>query len=313
MSDAAEILEQAVAIVRRRAVVRSYDLARDLGMSRAEVEELLMSTVEAGELIACKVESPEYGAALEYRLAMVGGGTLKTTSYHSEPSKKRPPTPLTPEQLAPLGTATIAIESSYGTEDGKTGRSATQRISIPLTKGMLMTNTDKIKAAFEKHGPMTTRQLGKRVDVPFISVFVSQHAKPGGPFVKLGGKKFSYIYGLPGQKLPKGDGVDIDAVHATTRTKSGKTKGKKAPGSKRRGVKAARKRAQVLARVQARLAAKAAAEAAARAAPGSFRPAITNDGAILLTGAAKAGELNRGEARELTEFLLRVNDTGARA
>ena len=44
-----------------------------------------------------------------------------------------------------------------------------------------------------------------------------------------------------------------------------------------------------------------------------FRPAITADGALLLIGQEKAGELNRGETRVLAEFLRRVDRTGVRA
>jgi len=66
-------------------------------------------------------------------------------------------------------------------------------------------------------------------------------------------------------------------------------------------------------RADARRAAKFARQETAARAAGSFRPAITADGALLLIGVADAGELNSAETRVLADFLARVDRSGARA
>jgi hypothetical protein len=285
------LVDDAKALILERGTIRSSAIAEMLDCTPANVHELLRPCVESGELIACGVEVGGE-KLIDYRHSVAGKGRLAGHNFHSDPVAKRPPTPVRESAPTPA-----PIEQPK--------------------EAKKMTNTDKIVAALKEHGPATTRQLRERgVKTSNLGGHCAQLVGYK-TLVRLGGGARSSIWGLPGQKLsdhnPEGGGVDMDARTPRKAEKKKPAAAGRGKGKARKGTKARRKRAAVLARVEAKLAREAREAAARQPAADMFRPAITHDGAITLTGAVKPGELNRAEARVLTEFLVRMRDAGVRA
>lgn len=163
-----------------------------------------------------------------------------------------------------------------------------------------MNLVDRIKAALEKHGPMTVPQLRAHVDHPHVPTYLSQLAKRDA-LVRLGGGHKSTVWGLPGQKAPEA------SPGTPTKPKAKRAGGGGAAMRRKRRVKRTSRISVAAARAAGIKAAKTRAANAARAAAGTFRPAIASDGALLLLGAATAGELNRGETRVLVDFIRRLD------
>jgi hypothetical protein len=166
---------------------------------------------------------------------------------------------------------------------------------------------------------MRTINLRKHVGGASLSLQCRDLEK-AGKVARLGGLgPKSTIWGLPGQKLPAaGEGVDMDA--ATPRAKKKVAKRKKAVGGgatvRRKYKKRQPRELSIVPGISAteRLEAKLGRRLeVAKVVAGRFRPAIAHDGALLLSGAAQAGELNSAETRVLVAFLLRLDRTGARA
>ncbi len=169
---------------------------------------------------------------------------------------------------------------------------------------------ERVLASFKEHGPMTAGQLRKHVDVAWVAVACAKAARDGA-LVRLGGSAHRSIYGLPGQKLPKGDAGAVTAAPAKPK-KASKAAAKKRSAPVREVQRKTARKVQKPVSASVREAAK---EAKRFPSPGdevrSFRAAIASDGAMIFLGAA-AGvfELNRVEARRLVEFV-RTLDAGA--
>ena len=159
---------------------------------------------------------------------------------------------------------------------------------------------DKIVAAL-KRGPMKTRALHAVIGGggAYLSTTLSKlAAEKAIERVGFG------TYGLPGTKA--------DDAPQPRRLPKKRTGGGRRMQRKRKADKGATARkAWTTRRAAAR--SESAALAGLKVLANGFRPAITADGALLLIGQEKAGELNRGETRVLAEFLRRVDRTGVRA
>jgi hypothetical protein len=167
---------------------------------------------------------------------------------------------------------------------------------------------ERVLASFEKHGPMTTGQLRKHVDVAWVAVACAKAARDGA-LVRLGGGAHSSIYGLPGQKLPKGETAAAASAPAKPRKAGKAAAGKRSAPVRKVQRKTARKAQKTVSRPPARPAgSRLRMENAALRAPcadaASFRTAIASDGAMIFLGAAAGPfELTRPESRALIEFV----------
>ncbi len=279
------LAERAIALIRKRGTARDNDLAAALGTGEWEIAAALTPHCASGELVCCRVNLGDKGDVNEYRPA--GGGPPPGRARHPP---TRPPRP--EPDLAAAAAATVR---------------APHRTVPPQhnTEGATMSVFERILDAYKKHGPMTTRQLRAHVDVAWGSVACSQLAK-AHKLIRLGGGAHSSIYGLPGQKLPKGDGAAVAEPK-----KAPKAKPKKRSAPVRKVQRKTAKKAQKT--VSAAVPAARPAERHLRMAyadAGAFRTAIASDGAMIFLG-AKAGafELDRGETRAVIEFV-RTLDRG---
>jgi len=208
------LVARTLELLRREGDMRAVEIAAALddGGAPVKILDLLQSLVDDGRVFAVSIETAE-GKFRGYRLAAAGGADRQPGAAQAKPVRQ----------------IVLAKRETVFGADPAPGAA----INLVLKKEIAtMSIADKCEAAFKKHGPMTTRQLGAYVNDVGRSAIMSQCAK-AGRVVILGGKKFNFIYGLPGQKLPAaGEGVDIDAAHAGRGKKRAK-KGK--PPSKRTG------------------------------------------------------------------------------
>lgn len=160
-------VERALDYIKRSRSSRTPELATLLRMAPADVDALLEPERAKGVLIACQVELAGGAKVIEYRLSTSGGHTHAYGRSHFT-----------------YGTAAQALARAAQPETGET--------HMPLV--------GRIKAAFEKHGPMTTRELRAHVDHDNVAVYCSQLADRG-VLGRLGGGHGSTIYGLPTQSL----------------------------------------------------------------------------------------------------------------
>lgn len=274
MSEA--LVAQALELIAKRGTLRSPAIAEALDVTVANVHALLAPAVAAGKLIACSVQVVDWGQITEYRLSTIGGGALPTFTGKTG----RPPSSAKPEKHEiPFGRPSVTPRQPMpAAAAAQQLREQEERVS----------NVDKVKKAFQEHGPMTLGDLRKHVKIEKLAVLLSNGLSRGA-FERIAGKRPNIIYGLPGQKAPAG------AAAAAPKKATGG--GTRVP----RKAKAARKPRRIHEVL------------VPRAKANGFRPAITADGALLLTGAERSGELNGAETRVLAEFLLRMNAAGVRA
>lgn len=302
--------EEAFAIVKRVGLtVRSAYIAEELDCTADNVHELLAPRVLRGELISCNVVvGGEHFK--DYRLAVALGGSAPEIvmtgrqpqppkvpihvlgKSDGEPEAQRPPRTVAPRTLP------FKAESTTVRTAGAFDRSLMHDTTFkPKKENSTMATVEKIAAAFKAHGPMTTRELRKHMGGESVSVLVATC----GRFKKLGGEKFNFVWGLPDQKLSDRQEPEQERAPAQPAKKPRRT-------PKRKNVKTRKKRAAKIARAEAaaaRLAAKQRAQVLA------FRPALTVDGVIQLTGQARPGELSGPEVRVLRGFLDRLDGAGA--
>lgn len=91
-------VNDAVALIRKRGVMRSYEIEEALGCK--SIAATLAPRVADGTLVVCKVERPGLRACNEYRMSVAGGGRL--TARNGDLCLKRLPaaTPRADETLA---------------------------------------------------------------------------------------------------------------------------------------------------------------------------------------------------------------------
>lgn len=294
-----QLVADAKALILDRGTIRSGAIAELLGCAPAAVHRLLQPAVDSGELIACAVEAG--GEKLvEYRYSAAGSGMVRPafSPYRSAPEMKKPPTP--------VRGVFYKKETVFGADPAPGGAMSpllTRAAFIP-PKEPKVNNTTKIVKALKKRGPLTVPELRKYMDIKRLAIIVAQ-LRAHGTLKRLGGGAHSSIYGLPGQVLEDRD----KALGAAPKVRQVQPP-KKAAG----GAKAPRKYKKRKARNSSpAVEDRQPVLRAARIVAGRFRPAIACDGALLLTGAVEAFELNSAETRVLADFLARVDRTGVRA
>lgn len=298
----AGLAQRAIALIASGKAIRDDRLAWELDTDMATICAALAPACASGALVSCKIERVGSTPVNEYRLS--AAGPRKADDSHL----KKPPTP----PAAVLAAAKAAPVSPPR-------KSAPPQ---PSTEGDTMSAVERILAAFEKHGPMTVKEARKHADVAWIGVTCAQFARKG-KLVRLGGGPKSSIYGLPGQKLPKGESAAA-ATAPARRKKATKVKHKKrsAPVRKvQRKTAPSARRPRVLIKPEKDFRATPPAGGHLRIGhadlgkqyadgPAGFRTAIASDGAMLFLGAAAGPfELTRPESRALIEFV-RTLDAG---
>lgn len=262
---------RALALITSGKAVRDDRLARELDTDMATVSAALAPACASGALVSCKIERIGSTPVNEYRVS--AAGPRKADDSHL----KKPPTP----PAAVLAAAKAAPVSTPR-------KSAPPQ---PSTEGDTMSAVERILAAFEKHGPMTVKEARKHADVAWIGVTCAQFARKG-KLVRLGGGPKSSIYGLPGQKLPKGDG---GAVAPNMK--------KPKPAKKRRKtLRKSQRNTATSARPDPNAALRAQVDAALKEA---HRWALTSDGAFVLLGTDT--EIHRPAARALVAFVRELD------
>lgn len=282
------VARRAFALITSGKATRDDQLARALDSDTATIAAALAPECASGALVSCRIDRVGSTPVNEYRVS--AAGPRKADESHL----KKPPTPpervLAAAKAAPVPAPHRSVPLQHNAGD------ATMSVS------------ERILAAYKKHGPMTTRQLSEHVDAAWVSITCSQLAKQG-KLVRLGGGAHSTIYGLPGQKLPKGDAV---ATAPAKPKKAAKVAAKKRSKTKR---KVQRNTATSAARpagphLRIRNAELRLGNAGAGKQFSTFRTAIASDGAMIFLGAAAGPfELTRPESRALIEFV-RTLDAG---
>ena len=278
------LADRALALIKKRGTMRSNQLAGGLGSDEAAVDVALAPHCASGELVRCSVTLIGKGAVNEYRISAAGPRKA------DDSDQKKPPTP--PEAV--LAAAAAAPEAAQP-------RTTPHQ---PSDEGETMSVHERILAAYKKHGPMTTRQLRKYVDVSWVSVACGQAATQGA-LVRLGGGARSTIYGLPGQKLPTGREPAAPAKPKKARKAAAKKRSAPVRKVQRKTAKKVQKTVLPPRQPAGRhLRTEHADLRPQRADAGAFRTAIASDGAMIFLGAAAgAFELNRVESRALIEFV----------
>lgn len=302
---------RAIALIKKRGALRDNQLAAALGSDEASVAAALAPYCDSGELVSCTVNLVGKGEVNEYRIS--AAGPRKTDDSHL----KKPPTP--PEQVLAAARA-APVPPPHRSVSPRHSSAPTQ----PSTGETTMTDVERILAAFKKHGPMTVKQARKYADVSWIGVCCPQLARKG-KLVRLGGGPKSSIYGLPGQKPPKGDAGAVATVDTAAKPKRAYKRrapvrkvqktvlSAKRPRVARKAPKLRKVRADLRAPRAGRLLVKRETDFAATPGAGAFRAAIASDGAMIFLGAAAGQfELTRAESRAVIEFV-RTLDAGAAA
>lgn len=289
--------DDALALVRERAEIRSSAIAELLGCTVENVHEMLRPAVEARELVACDVEAG--GEKLkDYRVAVAAGGQARDIFYAGRPPAK------------PRVTTFAFGRGDVQEPRPRPAPTVAPKPSKEETPAMNQKD-EMIVAALKARGPMNGAQL--REQFKYLRV-----AKVMGALVKAGHvvtlDNQESVFGVKGQKLT--DWKDLqDGVPAGADKPRKKPAPKKRAGAKRKkaGKKAGSAAARKAWKTRRAAAAAATQEAATPASAGAFRPAYASDGVLLLIGQEKPGELNRKEARSLTAFLRQLDEAGALA
>jgi hypothetical protein len=175
--------ERAIAIVSRAKQIRSDALAAELGLAACVVEAMLEPARADGRLVACSVVL-EGVSLVEYRISTSGGHThlYGRTDRRLKPTPYWNPRPESEPLPAPASPASAPEHAEDQREIATVGIA------------------EKIKAAFEQHGPMTSRQLAAHVEHDKLSELCWRLWK-SEELRQLGGARGSFIYGLPTQTL----------------------------------------------------------------------------------------------------------------
>lgn len=301
-------LEHAIGLIAKRGALRTPALAEALGIGEAALDAMLEPASRDGRLTTCTVEAGGR-RVIEYRCSASGGryDPIWRKGLHQERRAK--------------GELLFKREETFGTEppaiEHTPIRAEPAGTFTPKGDPAVTTLIERAQALFKKHGPMTKREIAA-LDAAIADKIAELCA--GAHLGRLGGKTAGVIYGLPDQQLAdRRSGEPASAPKQTADRAPRHLHRKKAP---KKAAKAPRKRrvkrlGSALARAAARKAWKtrrAVVVVSPEAPPaGAFRPAIAFDGALLLTGAATPGELNRAEARLLAEFIVRMHKGGVEA
>jgi hypothetical protein len=315
------MLEQALAVIKKQGAMRTSALALALRFegSDEDLDELLRPCIASGQLVACGVTvGPDELRTIEYRTSVNAGGRTQADwiPHRSKAERARDQEAARRRNHNHLF---LKPERTYGADQPSDVTATLARVagvSVPaLAHAESRENppvnlVERIKAAFEKHGPMTVPQLRAHVDHPHMPTTLSQLAERG-TLARLGGGKRSTIWGLPGQKTPAAatpDALERGAeLGRVKKPKQAKRAGEGSVAMRRKRMKRTSRISAAVAKAAGIKAAKTRAENAARAAAVAFRPAIAADGALLLMGAQTAGELSRSEARVLIDFIRRLD------
>jgi hypothetical protein len=275
------LADEAFDLVRERGCIRSSAIADLLDITPANVHALLAPAVERGELQAASV--------------LYGGEECKDYTF------------VRPEKAPPHRAVLAPIETAAATEPATNPNQVLRReVSIQPKEETMPSLADKLEKLFKKHGPMTSGQLREHIKDSEVSKVLKGS---GSRFARLGGKTRGTIWGLPDQEAPKAEVPTGDDAPSWRRRKKPKA-AKRAGGGRRmrkpsrKGSAAARKAHKTR---RANLRAAAARARSEDVIAGAFRPSIAHDGAVLLNGAAKPGELSGTEAKTLFGFLERIN------
>ncbi|TAK82100.1 MAG: hypothetical protein EPO20_22685, partial [Betaproteobacteria bacterium] len=214
------LADRAIELIRKHGTMRDNQLAARLGCNELQVALALSPLCETGELVRCSVKLVGKGEVNEYRVS--AAGPRKADDSHL---RKRP----TPPEQVLAAAAAATVRTTHRSVPAAHRTAPTQ----PRKGENTMTDVARILAAFEKHGPMTVKEAREHADVAWIGVACPQLARRG-KLVRLGGGPKSSIYGLPGQKLPKGNAEAV-AIAPTKPTKRKARKTIKLPLPVRRG------------------------------------------------------------------------------
>lgn len=283
MLDAAAATEHALKLIRSAGALRSPGLAEKLGMSQAELEQMLDLPEVRSHFVTCGVTLGDGSQAVEYRCSASGGKYNVLAAMAARGAATAPRNQSTAGQAGDSTRVdTGAHHEAERDSSNESPATAPARPADPQKENGKMKAHEQIAAAFAKHGAMGAAELSKHVKVNSLGYHLAAGASATPPrFARLSGRTSGTIWGLPGQEVPPSPHAGVEKGDQPNRTQRGRRL-KKTSRIPSRTVEAKKPRS-------------------------AFRPALASDGAILFMG-AKGGdfEIARKEVRAVLDLVRRL-------